>query len=221
MPSLPTPPLRSDLWPPTSAHSLRLSAQGARNKKFRLCLLRLPLVVCGRRFGRGLAWMGKQKMLPSIKYLLKVWRSAWIGARPKGDENIMLAFHYVFHRWLNNFDGSLIEALFVSSILAEPSIKKYAFVIWSHKPPRSHLIYIICLIYMAQEIAKQQPFHRSCLGPKKKAKCWTKIGIKKRDPRTVNKICFICMPLARTWTWLSFCLLKRGLGLINGQSEFE
>lgn len=123
MPSLPTPPLRSDLWPPTSAHSLRLSAQGARNKKFRLCLLRLPLVVCGRRFGRGLAWMGKQKMLPSIKYLLKVWRSAWIGARPKGNENIMLAFHYVFHRWLNNFGGSLIEALFVSSILAEPSLK--------------------------------------------------------------------------------------------------
>jgi len=58
-------------------------------------------------------------MLSSIKYLLgKVW-SAELRPRPPGDENIMLAFHYVFVAGSAKFLGSLIKALFVSSILGE------------------------------------------------------------------------------------------------------
>jgi len=54
----------------------------------------------------------------------------------------------------------------------------------------------------------------------KKGKCWTRIVVKK-DPRSANKICFICMRLARTETWPYFWLFERGPRLINGQSEFE
>jgi len=65
--SLSTPPTFNTRAP---THSLRLPLEKTENTKFRLCLLWLPLVVCG-------GWSeakGKQKLLSSIKYLLgKVW----------------------------------------------------------------------------------------------------------------------------------------------------